>query len=234
MTIIAQTPPSQQRAPASPVCRSQHSFAPPDWVRSLDGAGTVTDGVRLLRVAAFSCTATVLGLGSHLAVGGAPPTWWATAVACALAAGAGAALAGRRHGAVGIGVVLAAVQLCLHELFTASAAPATESGVRVLPFGQHVHCGAGTGTTGGDSAWMLLAHAAAVLATAAALNHGDTLIALLLVWLRPVRSIAGPARAEPLPRPAPGLPRTDPIMDRTVGLRACAAVVRRGPPVPAC
>lgn len=232
MTITRGRSPLRQRAAAVTGVPIATVRRPHGWIRSLDGARTVTDGVRLLRVAAFSCTATILGLGSHLAAGGAAPTWWATAIACVLAAGAGTALAGRRHGAVGIAVVLAAVQLILHEIFTASAASATASGVRVLPFGQHVHDG--VGMTGDDSTWMLLAHTMAVLATAAALNHGDDLIALLLTWLRPVRSIAGPTRAEPLPRPVPPIQRADPTTSRTVGLRACAAVVRRGPPVPAC
>jgi hypothetical protein len=188
--------------------------------------------MRLLRLAAFACVATVLSLASHLLAGGAPPTWWATLVACAIPAAAGAALVRRRRGLLGIGIVLGAVQVILHEIFTASAMPAAGTGMgNSMNAGSGVLDDAAAMHPGGD-AWMLLAHAAAVPVTAGILNHGDTVIVLLLAWLRPVPAILAPPL--PLPRPALSAVPAHPILACPLALRACASVVRRGPPAPAC
>jgi hypothetical protein len=135
-------------------------------------------------------------------------------------------------GLLGIGIVLGAVQVILHEIFTASAMPAAGTGMgNSMNAGSGVLDDAAAMHPGGD-AWMLLAHAAAVPVTAGILNHGDTVIVLLLAWLRPVPAILAPPL--PLPRPALSAVPAHPILACPLALRACASVVRRGPPVPAC
>lgn len=195
--------------------------------------GATFGGGQLLRLAAFSSAATVLALGSHLVGGGAPPAWWATMLACGVPSVAAAGMVRRRPGRIGIGVVLGAVQLVLHEIFIAGAAMPGCPGPATA--GEHLdHDGALAVHGVVDGGWMVAAHAVAVLITALLLDHLDAVIVAMGEWLSPLRSILRGPSVPPwsvafgVRLAPPGTPR------RSLGLRACAAMLRRGPPARVC
>jgi hypothetical protein len=178
----------------------------------------VDGGMRALRLVAFSATATVLALGAHVLAGGEPPAALPTVAAVGLPAMAAIALSRRRRRLLEISVALGAVQLVLHELF--SAVPAGASG--------HAHVGHS------PEPWMPITHTLAVVITAVGLAYGDRALHLMRDWLRAVPSAwraAGPAVLADLPfaLPAPVVGRPAPL-----SLRGCAPVVRRGPPACWC
>jgi hypothetical protein len=175
----------------------------------------VDEGVRALRLVAFATTATVLALGAHVLAGGAPPALLPTAVAIVVPAGAAVALARRRRRFVDISVVLAAVQVVLHEVFVAAG------GGPALP----AHVGHGL------DPWMPVTHTLAVLVTAVLLTHGERMLHLLVTWWRAVPAVWRALSSPVLPirrLTSPVAVRIGPVPP---SLRACAPVVRRGPPV---
>jgi hypothetical protein len=87
---------------------------------------------------------------------------------------------------------------------------------------------------------MLAAHGVAVLLTAALLARGDRMLSLLLVWLRSLPfGVRAPAAPPPVDGGAVGRAAAAaavaarPVHD-VPAQRACAPVVRRGPPCRAC
>lgn len=180
--------------------------------------------MRALRLAAFSTAATVLALGAHVLAGGAPPSVWSTVPAVGLPAAAAAVLSRRRRGALELVVVLGAVQLVLHELFTVCASTPG-------PAAPHHHPQV---TSAGESSWMLAAHAGAVIVTAVLLARGDQMLCLLQTWWNALPTVVRglPRPAVPF-RPRPAVPLGPPLHELPCR-RAGTSVVRRGPPVPVC
>jgi hypothetical protein len=181
----------------------------------------VDEGVRALRLVAFATTATVLALGAHVLAGGAPPAALPTAAAIVVPAAAATALSRRRRRLLEIAIVLAAVQVVLHEVFTAAPAPGAGPD-------HQVHVGHG------PDSWMPITHTLAVLITALLLTHGERMLHLLATWWRAVpavwRALSSPV--VPVRRPtSPVAVRLGPV---PASLGACAPVVRRGPPVCVC
>ena len=181
----------------------------------------VEDGVRALRLGAFSATATVLALGAHVLAGGAPPAVLATVAAVALPAVAAVALSRRRRRFLEISVVLGAVQVVLHELF--SAAPAGGSG--------HAHL-AHVGHS--SDPWMPVTHTLAVVATALLLAYGEQVLRLMAVWWRAVPAVLRAAVVPAIVGRSPVLAVAARLRCGSLSLRACSSVVRRGPPGCSC
>lgn len=178
----------------------------------------VDDGVRALRLAVFSIAATVLALGAHVLGGGEPPALLTTGAAVLLPAAAAVALSRRRRRLVEIVVVLGAVQLLLHEIFAAgpSAGPGHSGHVGHVGHSPHP--------------WMPVTHVLAVLLTGLLLAHGERVLGLLLTWWRSVPTVW---RAHVVPvvvARRPVLPVAVRVRPAPPSLRACAPVVRRGPP----
>lgn len=181
----------------------------------------VDEGVRALRLAAFATTATVLALGAHVLAGGAPPAVLPTAAAIVVPAGAAVLLTGRRRRFLDIAVVLAAVQVVLHEVF--AAAPAAGTGV-----GHQVHVGHS------QDPWMPVTHALTVLITALLLTHGERMLHLLATWWRAVPAVWRALSSPVVPVRRLTMPVAAPVGPAPASLRACAPVVRRGPPLCVC
>jgi hypothetical protein len=185
---------------------------------------------RHARSAAFTVASAVLALGAHVAGGGAPPGAVGTTAVLTVSA-ATASLVGRRpRGLLGNLAVLASVQFLLHELLTVTGAA---HGAHAA--GATAHAAMGEECPAG--AWMLLCHLLSLILTAVLLARGERLAEAVGRALTGVPRLLG-ALVRP-PRPA-GLRLTavPAAVRRPVPalrpLRACAPVVRRGPPVPAC
>lgn len=200
----------------------------------MDGAGGA-GLVRAARLGAFTVCASLLALGAHLAAGGAPPAAVPTLAAVALSGLAGVALTRRRPGRLELAVVLGAVQLVVHEILAAAGTGHAGHAVAAGHAGDAVaagHAGASGAVTG---VAMLAAHALSVLLTALLLARGERMLHRLLRSLRSLPALVGRARpprplARSLARPAAvaaGDPPSGPP-----SRRACAPVVRRGPPLP--
>jgi hypothetical protein len=187
----------------------------------------VDDGVRVVRLAAFAVAATVLALAAHVLAGGRPPALLPTLAAIVLPGGAALALSRRRRRLVEITVTLGAVQLMLHEVF--SAGPADPAGTGSAGIGHLGHVGMT------PNAWMPVTHAGAVLLTALLLAHGEHVLHLLQTWWHAVpaacRAVPVAVVVRPRCRPVPVTGGPRPVL---ISRWACAPVVRRGPPVPVC
>lgn len=181
----------------------------------------VDEGVRALRLAAFATTATVLALGAHVLAGGAPPAVLPTAAAIAVPAGAAVALTRRQRRFLDLSVVLAAVQVVLHEVF--AAAPAAGPG-----FDHQVHVGHS------QDPWMPATHTLAVLITALLLTRGERMLHLLATWWRAVPAVWRALSSPVAPIRRLTTPVAVPVGPVPASLRACAPVVRRGPPICVC
>jgi hypothetical protein len=203
------------------------------------GLVTGWDAVRVLRLVAFAVTATCLALGSHLLAGGMLPAVVPGVLACVLPGVAGALLTRRRRGPVEILVVLSAVQLAMHEVFSTTAAmpgsadPACSMTAMAMTASPGASAGGPAAVGGG--VLMVAAHAIAVVITAVVLARGEcALDALLTVLARMRRGCR---------RGLGSLPQL-PVLDgptwsvaavpqgMRLGLVASAAVARRGPPLP--
>ncbi|MFB9378628.1 hypothetical protein ACFFKU_06705 [Kineococcus gynurae] len=194
--------------------------------------------LRLLRSTVTGGAVVALASGAHLAGGGrlpGPVAWLALLV---LVACASFTLTRRRLGRRSLLAALTGGQLVLHTLFTVLAPDA----VRLAAAGHHhvlVLPDPAAGTmpllpllpvpAGGTDLAMAGAHAAATVATALLLAHGEDVLWRTWAWLLPLVP-----SFRVLTLPVPGRPRSRPVAaeparprDAHPGRRAR----RRGPPV---
>lgn len=163
---------------------------------------------RSARIARASATAVVvfsLAAGAHLAGGSALPNPLILTGLGMITLLAVTVLARRKLPLTGVLAVIAAGQVLLHEAFstlttTAACIPATRN-----HFGpQQVHCApAGVlehahGAVLFESPVMMGTHAAAVVATALMLSHGETALELALQWFRPLSTLPRVPTCPPL------------------------------------
>lgn len=200
-------------------------------------------GARVARGFAAAGIATVVAALFHMTGGGQAPSALALTLSLVFSSLGSIALAGKRVAVWRVTLSVLVSQFLFHALFTLSPS-ATFSG---MPADGHLHAGmhltidpgspsparmAMSATLIGDSPWMWLAHAGAVVLTVTVLLHGErTLLAVarfaFFVLRRLVDRVAA-VQAEPIGRvssvvaAAPSAPRRlDTVLD---GRR------RRGPP----
>lgn len=121
-----------------------------------------------------------LAITAHALAGGGPPDTAMTLVLIGLVSWAGAALAEKTRGPVGVLAVLGTAQLAMHLVLSGLMAHAMPSG------------------------GMLLTHAAATAATAVLLAHAETMLlvaAASVLLLLPVVWRPAPVRGGPAPLP---------------------------------
>lgn len=200
-------------------------------------------GARVARGFAAAGVATLVAALFHMVGGGQPPSALALTLSLVFSTLVSIALVGKRVAVWRLTLAVLVSQFLFHALFTLSPS-ATFSGMPAdghLHAGMHLTMNPGTpssagmtmpATLVGDSPWMWLAHAAAVVLTVTVLLQGErTLLAVarfaFFVLRRLVDRVAA-VQAEPVARvlsvvaAAPSaLRRLDTVLD---GMR------RRGPP----
>jgi hypothetical protein len=200
-------------------------------------------GARVARGFAAAGVATLVAALFHMVGGGQPPSALALTLSLVFSTLVSIALVGKRVAAWRLTLAVMVSQFLFHALFTLSPS-ATFSGMPAdghLHAGMHLTMNPGTpssagmtmpATLVGESPWMWLAHAAAVVLTVAVLLQGErTLLAVarfaFFVLRRLVDRVAA-VQAEPVARVLSVVPaapsalrRLDTVLD---GMR------RRGPP----
>lgn len=167
---------------------------------------------RLLRGAVVACLSTAVALAMHVAGGGAMPTAIGVAVPLGLTLGAGAHLASTPLSRWRLAAAVVAAQVLFHGAFA---------------LGRDAHASHAAHAQVTPS--MLLAHAAAALATYAVLRRADVLVAL--IRRATVSLVRRLTRVPPRPvlshRASPILPDHAP---RAIGIARCTRGLR-GPPL---
>ncbi|QDO88272.1 hypothetical protein FNH13_07860 [Ornithinimicrobium ciconiae] len=175
-----------------------------------------------------AAVATTIALLFHLMAGGAMPALPGLVIPLLLAISVCILLAGVRLPSLRLLLSVGASQLLFHNLFMLGATDADAAEA-------HAHHATGAAATQtGTSVWMVVAHLAAALLTAAALRHGELILARLssavrhLAWrfLHPVTTL--PVR--------PTTPAARLVDEQawvpTIHLAVHTSLVRRGPPIP--
>lgn len=179
----------------------------------------------LIRGGLAAVVSTGLALIFHLMAGGGMPALPGLALPLLLSLGVCILLAGVRLPSVRLLLSVGASQVLFHNLFMLGAGQAAA--------GSHAHHAMSSPVDEtATSVWMVLAHVAATLLTAAALRHGELILVQIgravrrLRWhsLRAVCSL--PARPTPAPAPLVDERAWVPI----VRLLVRASLARRGPP----
>jgi hypothetical protein len=180
--------------------------------------------LRVLRGAALAAVNTALAVAAHVVGGGGPPDGALTLLLTLAVAAAGTALADRRRGLVAMLGAVAIAQVVLHLLLDSLGGLSGHHPAAVV---------AASGVAPSGVA-MTVAHAAAVVVTAALLAGAESalftvagVLRRIVVWVLPLR----PA-VRPVVEPATPLPATAPLpMARHRLLHRVSP--RRGPPLPA-
>ena len=181
----------------------------------------------LVRGGSAAGVATGIALLFHLMAGGAMPALPGLLVPLLLALGVCILLAGVRLPSLRLLLSVGASQVLFHNLFMLGAGQGAA--------GVHAHHAMSVpAQETHSSSWMLLAHVGAAVLTAAALRHGELVVAHLRAA---ARRLAWHFLFPVLPRAARPTAPSAPLADErawvpTTRLLVRTSVVRRGPPTP--
>ncbi|USQ81447.1 hypothetical protein NF556_07295 [Ornithinimicrobium faecis] len=185
----------------------------------------------LIRGSSAAGVSTAIALLFHLMAGGAMPALPGLVVPLLLALGVCILLAGVRLPSIRLLLSVGASQVLFHNLFMLGATDLGAAGSA----GAHAHHAMSTPVdAGATSVWMVLAHVAAAVLTAAALRHGE----LILTRIRSsVQRLTWRFLSPVVPQPARPTAPSAPLADErawvpTTRLLVQASVARRGPPTP--
>lgn len=169
--------------------------------------------LRVLRGVVLAAVNAVLAVAAHVAGGGGAPDGALTVLLTVGVAAAGTALADRRRGPVAMLAAVAVTQVVLHLLLAALSG----------------HTSAAVPTSAGAA--MTVAHAAAVLVTAALLAGAES---ALFAVANTLTRIVGVFALVPAPQPADRRPTTPPAaapLPDALRRLLCRATPLRGPPL---
>ena len=201
-----------------------------------NGCMSRSRATRVIRASVAASIATFVALFSHVAAGGAMPSWLGIAVPWVLSLAVCTVLVGRALSLPRLGVAVVLSQLLFHLLFVLGADSGAAAGSAATG---HVHgvptLDLSTGTTAvAADLSMWLAHLAAAVLTAAALYRGEKLVIRLgvlarelLTWARR-RLVLGEIRL-PAVADRPGIVCAPAAPLRSA--RFATSVRRRGPPL---
>ena len=169
----------------------------------------VRGGWRLLRAGVLGGSSVLLAVGAHLLGGGSAPSAAVVALTVCLAGLVAVSVTARRCRLPLLLTVLGVEQAGLHLLFgaasaAASCSPTVGSAAHGLHVGAMCASAAGPGGMAEPSLGMVLAHVAAVIATAWLLARGELWVWALVatataaVTVRPSRRRSRPARLVPV------------------------------------
>ena len=192
-------------------------------------------GLRVARGAIVATIATYSALMSHVAAGGAPPSWLGVAVPWVLSLMVCTVLAGRSLSLLRLSVGVTISQMLYHLLFVLGASSS--------PSGAATHVHGHVLTLSGDAALveslahggiaMWLSHGVAAVVTVLVAYRGEAAARRLGALARDLASVvrrrlAVPSLIAPAPRPVPLVSATPRALP---SLGWCGdAVARRGPP----
>lgn len=173
----------------------------------------------LLRSSALATVILTLSAGAHTAGGGQLPAPGILLAVLALTALVTTGMTRLRLNLPGIGALLGAGQLALHEFFTVFSTPALPVGPVAAQYGHehgalpelvavHGHMPADAGS----APLMLAAHALATLGCALLLAKGEAALWALAAWLRPLAGLPRAITPDAVPPvsasfPPPAVPR---------------------------
>lgn len=179
---------------------------------------------RVVRATSWALAAFGLSTGAHVVGGGALPSSGSALVMALALLWTGLVLTGRRLGPITLTLSLAASQLLLHLILTASEATAA----CVAAGGHHdmvLACSGGAPMSHHNGAAMLLAHATATIVLALLLARGEETIWFLAgrLWPRLPRRLCLPSLAREAIAPVH-------VVGLTTRVTLLGGVGRRGPP----
>lgn len=186
----------------------------------------------LFRGGSAAGVSTSIALLFHLMAGGAMPALPGLVVPLLLAMGVCVLLAGVRLPAVRLLLSVGASQVLFHTLFMIGAGQGGAGGQGGAAGAHAHHAMTASVDETATSVWMVLAHVGAAVLTAAALRHGELILAHLRAALR---RLTWRFLSPVLPQPARPTAAPSPLADErgwvpTARLLVHTSVVRRGPP----